>query len=488
MVCNLRRWSQFNPAYSNGRMMMMKRFLCALLIAVALPAGAAGVVQQLLVQPGGGVARSYSSKLAEFISVTDYGAIAGDPVDDTAAIQKAVDAAVAAGKRLIFPGVGSGGEYRVSSPIVIGGQLAIVGDNAAILALGTDVFQITSQNYVSIQSLKIAQAVRYTTTPNSYAAIRVTGATGARNYWHIYRDLFIDGFETAIHADWIWASVFDSIQTVYGNNGIVSGGLSVNNAVSNSGFSGTEDNATGGTGIKIGDGVTATEGWMIKNTLVFGFKYGIRGLAASNVYIDNSIIDYFTEVGVLVQSAGGNIASMWTIRGSYLASDAAGSTGIYLLNSVASAQNRGNVIADNLILSYTPGRLTYGVLIEGTEEDHNIVVGNRVKADGGTYDAWVKFGSRSVIANNTWLGNGFYTDISVLYQNNAGTVISSSANLRQSNGANAFYYGSAAPVSGTYNAGDIVWNTAASAGGKIGWIATAGGTPGTWKAFGAIDP
>lgn len=48
-------------------------------------------------------------------------------------------------------------------------------------------------------------------------------------------------------------------------------------------------------------------------------------------------------------------------------------------------------------------------------------------------------------------------------------------------------YGSGPPTTGTYNQGDITWNTAPAAAGKIGWVCVTGGTPGTWKAFGAID-
>lgn len=46
--------------------------------------------------------------------------------------------------------------------------------------------------------------------------------------------------------------------------------------------------------------------------------------------------------------------------------------------------------------------------------------------------------------------------------------------------------GSAAPTSGTYSVGDIVWNTAPAASGTVGWVCTTAGTPGTWKTFGSI--
>jgi hypothetical protein len=45
----------------------------------------------------------------------------------------------------------------------------------------------------------------------------------------------------------------------------------------------------------------------------------------------------------------------------------------------------------------------------------------------------------------------------------------------------------AAPTSGTYNLGDMVFNSAPAAAGKIGWVCTGAGTPGTWKAFGSVD-
>lgn len=49
-------------------------------------------------------------------------------------------------------------------------------------------------------------------------------------------------------------------------------------------------------------------------------------------------------------------------------------------------------------------------------------------------------------------------------------------------------YGSSAPATGHHAAGELVYNIAPTAGGKVGWVCVAAGTPGTWKAFGSIDP
>jgi hypothetical protein len=45
------------------------------------------------------------------------------------------------------------------------------------------------------------------------------------------------------------------------------------------------------------------------------------------------------------------------------------------------------------------------------------------------------------------------------------------------------YYGTAAPTTGSWVRGDIVWNTAPAASGTPGWVCVTAGAPGTWKAM-----
>lgn len=52
---------------------------------------------------------------------------------------------------------------------------------------------------------------------------------------------------------------------------------------------------------------------------------------------------------------------------------------------------------------------------------------------------------------------------------------------------NSVLFGSAAPTGGPWLRGDIIYNTAPSASGTIGWVCVTAGTPGTWKTFGAIS-
>jgi hypothetical protein len=73
----------------------------------------------------------------------------------------------------------------------------------------------------------------------------------------------------------------------------------------------------------------------------------------------------------------------------------------------------------------------------------------------------------------------------IIYLNDVGT---GSATLSQDTLIfNSVTRGSVAPTTGTYSQGDVVYNTAPNAGSYIGWVCVTGGTPGTWKTFGAIS-
>lgn len=53
-------------------------------------------------------------------------------------------------------------------------------------------------------------------------------------------------------------------------------------------------------------------------------------------------------------------------------------------------------------------------------------------------------------------------------------------------GTGSLMWSAAVPTTGTWVVGDVVYTVAPSAGGFIGWICVASGTPGTWKTFGPI--
>jgi hypothetical protein len=50
-------------------------------------------------------------------------------------------------------------------------------------------------------------------------------------------------------------------------------------------------------------------------------------------------------------------------------------------------------------------------------------------------------------------------------------------------GSNVIGFGTAAPTSGAWTRGDVIWNSAASVGQPNGWRCTVSGAPGTWVAM-----
>ena len=53
-------------------------------------------------------------------------------------------------------------------------------------------------------------------------------------------------------------------------------------------------------------------------------------------------------------------------------------------------------------------------------------------------------------------------------------------------GNRLFTNGNSAPISGSYQIGDIVWNSNPRPGNYVGWICTGSGAPGVWNGFGLI--
>jgi hypothetical protein len=95
-------------------------------------------------------------------------------------------------------------------------------------------------------------------------------------------------------------------------------------------------------------------------------------------------------------------------------------------NDFASAQVNGNYIAGNQI-THVGGTLTNGIIIDGTEDDNNVIVGNRIIAS--TRDIRVDSGDNNTIALNQMQGGGFTCSVLVNYWMNVGTNAAAAVNL-----------------------------------------------------------
>lgn len=352
-----------------------------------------------------------------------YGSAGDATTDDAAAIQREIDSCIAAGSELDLWGTTSNG-YRINSTLQITGKLKIRGNGygkCGIIAVGCDAFNISAGLLqVELEGFRINQATRYTTTPNAYTAIKINGTTASACVYHKYHDLFIDGFETPIKANGVHQSDFENIIAIFGKHGIIAEEKTVNNRVRSCQLSGSD---TGSYGLKIGDGISSTEGWTVSDTLLYGFSRGVWAYGSNNSKIHHCFIDFFTEYGVILQSGAAIAATNWVIDHNYMAATgSSASTGIRCLNSVASSDPRGNRIIDNDILVYSGQTLARGIFIDGTQETYNLILGNRCRAT--TYDCNITSGTTHIVANNHWLNGGYIATVRNAYFGNIGANIS----------------------------------------------------------------
>jgi hypothetical protein len=392
------------------------------------------------------------------INPEDYGAIMDGAADDTDELQTAINAAITKKKELFLPPQAN---IKVTGALSVNGNIKIIGGgryNSYILCVGCDGLNITNGlTSVTMEGFSIAQAVRHTTTPNTKKGIIINGATGSRPYNHIYRDIYIDGFETSIEANWIWASLFNNVHTNYGRKGLVVKGLSVNNKIDgNSEFS--VDGSSGSRGIFLGDGVNELEGWWINSPLVFGAEIGIQGIGASHIYINNPILDFCKVNGILIGDNGTDFGGNWDISGGYIAMTGSGGEAVIKdTNSIVNSMNRGSHIRGTSQLTYPGATCSYGIWMQGAESKNAIISDNTISGFA-VNDIYAPNGDNTVIGNKC-LSSGI-TNINAVgnVANNGKAIVyyRRTANYT-TRGMQKDTYDEAMPTTGTYNAGDICW-------------------------------
>jgi parallel beta-helix repeat protein len=119
----------------------------------------------------------------------------------------------------------------------------------------------------------------------------------------------------------------------------------------------------------------------------------------------------------------------------------------------------------------------------------------RTSAAGGVIDTLTI--SNNIVDSGTSASYFFYDtyvgqSTNVRLTGNAGGAATFNGNLIASvNSGNAwngtFGHAASAPAIGAWVQGAIIYNSAPSAGGAIGWVCTTSGTPGIWKTFGTIN-
>ncbi|WP_218103791.1 glycosyl hydrolase family 28-related protein [Paenibacillus hemerocallicola] len=262
---------------------------------------------------------------------------------------------------------------------------------------------------------------------------------------HLNNDNAIDNYESAISASFTRQSLIVG-NTINGVNGQrVGGGIFISKNV---------------------DGVT------IENNRIRNVRKGIFTDANSNntngVRIHNNEIEAVEQAIIIALLSGGG-------KGFSFTGNKLKTTSAQTCLHVAAGILESPVYALN-----TAEGGTIAFVLSG---QHAVAIGN-VARNASQYSYQVR--EKMTLIGNVSLNPGT-GDLTKLSSSPLPALIGNTFTGASAAMAPAFGYASAAPVDGVWKQGDIFYNTAPSPGASVGWICTAGGTPGTWKAFGAID-
>lgn len=135
----------------------------------------------------------------------------------------------------------------------------------------------------------------------------------------------------------------------------------------------------------------------------------------------------------------------------------------------------GTIINNDLYFRDFDSRV-YGISVSGSAVIHGNKIGNNDVVGATSVAYYSSSATTNVIGidNNYFYGTWLYTQLTSNSYNSGLSVKTTSL--------------SAIPTSGTWARGDVVFNSAPSAGGTPGWVCVTAGTPGTWKAMANLAP
>jgi parallel beta-helix repeat protein len=464
---------------------------------------------------------TYSMIAGEVANALDFGAVGDGTTDDTVAIQAAVNS----GKPVYFPS----GTYLIAAPILLPDNAILQSDNGVIKASAS--FSGTGYTYKAM----ITTAQTGTNTGLIVRGLTIDGNSVSGIFGILAfacNDLVIDGNLIEDCAVGI-ADYGDSAsllnQRIVGNtihggaNGLQVSAVDGRNIVVSKNY--VYDHTSSGMAIQssneilieentcTNNGTTNGNGIFIKGcqsirvignychlnsyTAEAGSAIGINMTGAfvnKNISIIGNVLSYSGDDGIDAYCESGASNIDITIQGNVIVENKR--SGINVSTDGGASVQRGYVITGNVI--HTNG--FHGVQLQ--DANYCTVTGNSIY-DNSTFNPGNYVGIYGEdLLNSTVTGNTIYQSAGV--QNGIifdgtpvnnrvtdNTVSSTSIAYSLNNPANNNYIidykGSAAPVAGRYEVGDIVYNSAPTAGGFIGFVCVTAGTPGTWKTFGAIS-
>lgn len=401
----------------------------------------------------------------EKYSVKAWGAKGDGTTDDSTAIQSAINGTEYG--IVFFPA----GSYVMSNPVTLKREVRVFGasKNGVKLLAPKGAFSVYPEFGTTVSDMTIVGS-------GSGIGISINGTGNAPLRVNDIEldNLYIQNYDFGVRASWAWNVKITRCDIYNCGNALKILGTSVNNMVSdcvlnNAGkrYSVVSFEQAGGN----------AEGWMFNNCFIgFGSEsFNIYGALA--VEIVNCILDLNSGNGITVTGAHNlKISNSWI-----------------LCDSGNAVQFADLAAEDSLQCSIT-GCHIYSKNGYGVRLGSN---GNNCTITGNTFECKEQPIYIDFSGGHTVVGNTSKTSSASII-NGPENVFESNVNMKavfpghhrnSYNGdcAVVFNYYDAQPSTGTWEVGDKVFFRNPQTAGFIGAVCTSGGTPGTWKNFGALQ-
>jgi hypothetical protein len=446
-------------------------------------------------------------------NILDYGAIAdynenspGSGTDNSTAIQAAVDAANAKSTNgaVYIPS----GAYKILTAINVPYGVSIFGDGGTASVLhseGCNGLNFTTFGY-SIGSMFYEDFGLTAATGTNFAAVQsINSPTSVTQDGLNFNRIRFYGWNQCFILSSTWYTTISTCRAENINNFVTlsqSNGQAVIVKIVNNNIA----YAAGGRGtgnlyaINVLNTTGFTETVHIFQNSIYGFQICVNVNQATYVTINSNDLSASVQAIAFVTPAGGyNICNNYievsgsgtgifgaaqgsetpetrtNIQNNYFIGTATAAIGIQLNTAVATYQWNATV-RDNTFFGFA----TNDILFYGSGK--SLIDNNRCMSTGPTNSIFIGevLGSPVILTNN-YLRKALSIDVLADFTNGRLILLNNVEN-------NSFQstHQSAAPSTGTWRVGDIVYNNAPAAAGYVGFVCTVAGTPGTWRSFGLI--
>lgn len=320
------------------------------------------------------VTTNVEAKLAQTVSVMDFGATGDGVTDDTAAIQAALDATT--GLVLIPEGT-----YLITASLDVPATVSIIGQGRASVINADGCHALNMLADATNGARKISEFAITGVNTEDKAAIfcdlnSVPGGTG-RITGITFENIAIDSFGTGVYGRGFWNTTFKELWMISVFQAFVFVGQSANVLVDNchaiqNGYAGTSlIGETDSIGVYAGtySYVTRPEDLQIRNCYIYAFDIGVNWRSVLYGNIVGCDFDATYKKGIVVTSADGGLA----IRDNWIAmidSPVYAVIGIHLVALGYTITQPCPLLASNNRIGATNApALTYGIVIGQNQEN-----------------------------------------------------------------------------------------------------------------------